>query len=45
MNSDYYLPINLGSSDEFTILEIAELIKKKLHNNLNINLLKELLGE
>ena len=37
MNSDYYLPINLGSSDEFTILEIAELIKKKLQNNLNIN--------
>ena len=34
MNSNYCLPVNLGNNQEFTILELAELIK----NNLNPNL-------
>ncbi len=38
MNSDCHLPINLGNTKEFTILELAKLVKKKLENNLNIDI-------
>ncbi len=41
MNSNYELPINLGNNREFTILELAELIKKELNPDLQF-IFKEL---
>ena len=37
MNSDEIGPINIGNPNEFTILELAELIKRKLNNKVNIS--------
>ena len=37
MNSDEIGPINIGNPTEFTILELAELIKRKLNNKVNIS--------
>ena len=36
MNSDYEGPINIGNPTEFTILELAELVKEKVNPNLEI---------
>ncbi|MBQ2983372.1 MAG: SDR family oxidoreductase [Candidatus Gastranaerophilales bacterium] len=35
-NDDFLGPINLGNPDEFTINELAQLVKEKINNNLNI---------
>ena len=35
-NDDFLGPINLGNPDEFTIKELAQLVKEKINNNLNI---------
>ena len=35
MNSQYKMPINIGTPDEYTILEIAKIIQKKINPNLN----------
>ena len=35
-NTDYHLPVNLGNPVEFTILELAELVKKKIETKSNI---------
>tara|TARA_Y200000002_G_scaffold133264_1_gene109812 strand:- start:4021 stop:4968 length:948 start_codon:yes stop_codon:yes gene_type:complete len=37
MNSDEIGPINIGNPNEFTILELAELIKRKLNNKVDIS--------
>ena len=34
MNSNYKKPVNLGNPDEFSILELAELIKNKINPKL-----------
>ena len=31
MNSNYSKPMNIGNPDEFTIIELAEIIKSKLN--------------
>lgn len=36
MNSDYEGPINIGNPTEFTILELANLVKEKINPNLKI---------
>tara|TARA_B100000886_G_scaffold340480_1_gene310326 strand:- start:13088 stop:14029 length:942 start_codon:yes stop_codon:yes gene_type:complete len=36
MNSNYCKPINIGNPCEFTILELAEMIKKKINPNLEL---------
>ncbi len=36
MNSDYTRPINIGNINEFTILELAELIRQKINRSLSI---------
>ena len=38
MNSDVIGPINLGNPEEFTILEVGNLIKKELNLRLNLYL-------
>ncbi len=35
-SDDFLGPVNLGNPDEFTISELAQLIKEKINNNLNI---------
>ena len=40
MNSDYIGPINLGNPEEFTINQLAELIKNKINQNLKIKYLE-----
>ena len=40
MNSDYIGPINLGNPEEFTINQLAELIKNKINQNLKIKYLQ-----
>ena len=42
MNSNYTLPINLGSQEELSILDLANLIRKKINNKLKIIHKKEL---
>ena len=37
MEHNYYLPVNLGNTGEFSILELAELIKKKINPGLKID--------
>ena len=41
MNSKFSGPINIGSDQEFTILELAELVRSKINPNLNL-ILKDL---
>ena len=36
MNSNYCKPINVGNPSEFTILELAEMVKKKINPNLEL---------
>ena len=36
MDSDYKMPINIGNPNEFTINQLANLIKKKISNDLKI---------
>jgi len=36
MNSDYTSPINIGNPNEFTMLELAELIRQKINPSLSI---------
>ena len=36
MDSNYSKPINLGNPEEYSILELANIIKNKLNKNLNI---------
>ena len=36
MNSDYSLPINIGNPEEYTINEIAKIIREKINPNLEI---------
>ncbi len=36
MNSDYKMPINIGNPKEFTINQLANIIKKKISNDLKI---------
>ncbi len=36
MNSDYKMPINIGNPNEFTINQLANIIKKKISNDLKI---------
>ena len=36
MNSDYASPINIGNPNEFTMLELAELIRQKINPSLSI---------
>lgn len=36
MNSNYCKPINIGNPSEFTILELAEMVKKKINPNLEL---------
>ena len=36
IDSEYSGPINIGNPNEFTILEFAELVRKKINPNLNI---------
>lgn len=42
MDSNYNLPINLGSQEELSILNLAKLIKKKINDKVDIVFLKEL---
>ena len=42
MNSNYTLPINLGSQEELSIIDLANLIRKKINNKLKIIHTKEL---
>ena len=42
MDSNYNLPINLGSQEELSILNLAKLIKKKINDKVEIVYLKEL---
>ncbi len=37
MNSDYKKPINIGNPSEFTILELAEIIRKKINSDIKFN--------
>ena len=37
MNSDYKKPINIGNPSEFTILELAEIIRKKINKNIKFD--------
>jgi len=39
MSSDYDKPVNIGNPDEFTILELAELVKTKINKDLDLNFL------
>ena len=41
MNSNFSGPINIGSDQEFTILELAELVRSKINPSLNL-ILKDL---
>ena len=36
MNSNYQEPVNIGNPNEFTILELANLIRKKINPNLKL---------
>ncbi len=36
MDSDYKLPINIGSQEELSIINLANLIKRKINSNLKI---------
>ena len=36
MNSEYSLPLNIGNPEEYTILEIAQIIRDKINPNLEI---------
>jgi UDP-glucuronate decarboxylase len=36
MNSDYTNPVNIGNPDEFTMLQLAELIRNKINPSLPI---------
>ena len=36
MDSNYSKPLNLGNPEEYSILELANIIKNKLNKNLNI---------
>ena len=36
MNSDYIGPVNIGNPNEFTINQLANLVKEKINLNLNI---------
>ena len=36
MNSNYSKPVNIGNPCEFTILELAEMVKKKINPNLEL---------
>ena len=36
MNSDYKKPINLGGSEEISILKLAQIIKKKINPKIDI---------
>ena len=36
MNSDYSLPVNIGNPSEFSINELANLIKKKINPDLDV---------
>ena len=36
MNSTYSLPVNLGNPEEYSIIDIAEIIKSKINPNLEI---------
>ena len=36
MNSDYIGPFNIGNPNEFTINQLANLIKEKINLNLNV---------
>ena len=38
MNSNYLGPMNCGNDSEFTILELAEKVIKKVNSNLKIEL-------
>ena len=40
MNSDYIGPINLGNPEEFTINQLAEVIRNKINQNLKIKYLE-----
>ena len=42
MDSNYNLPINLGSQEELSILNLAKLIKKKINDKVDIVHMKEL---
>ena len=41
MNSDYTLPINLGSQEELSIIDLANLIRKKINKRIKIIHTKE----
>ena len=41
MNSNIHGPVNIGSNQEFTILELAELIRSKINPSLKL-ILKDL---
>ena len=41
MNSDYTLPINLGSQEELSIIDLANLIRKKINPKIKIVHTKE----
>jgi len=45
MNSDYTLPINLGSQEELSIIDLANLIRKKINKKLKIVHTKESNGD
>ena len=42
MDSNYNLPINLGSQEELSILTLAKLIKKKINDKVDIVYMKQL---
>ena len=42
MDSNYNLPINLGSQEELSILNLAKLIKKKINDKIDIVFMKQL---
>ena len=42
MDSNYTLPINLGSQEELSILSLAKLIKKKINDKVDIVYMKQL---
>ena len=42
MDSNYTLPINLGSQEELSILNLAKLIKKKINDKIDIVFMKQL---
>ena len=41
MNSNYIFPINLGSEEELSIINLAELVRKKINQNIKIKYMEK----